>query len=149
MGYKSQLTITRPANVTAYAANDVVGGAFQLTGLPNAILLQILSATLRIPAAAVPSGMTSFRLHLYSANPASALADNAPWDLPAGDRAAYEGYADLGTVADVGASLFSKLDQASVVQTGSGLWGYLVTVGGFTPGAVSEAYVLTLYGKEF
>jgi hypothetical protein len=65
---------------TPYAANDVVGGpaaAIQFIGSPawpdtGAVL--ITSAELMIDVNAVPSGMTSFRLYLYSATPPSALA---------------------------------------------------------------------------
>jgi hypothetical protein len=93
--------------------------------------------------------MTSFRLHLYRETPPSALADNAAWDLPSGDRAAYRGYIDLGSPADVGSTLFCQVDQINKhVKLHSGetsLYGYLVTNGGFTPAANSEVYVPTLH----
>jgi hypothetical protein len=87
--------------------------------------------------------MTSFRLHLYDATPPSATADNAAWDLPAGDRANYLGYVDLGSPVDVGATLYVQTDQVNKQFRAStaDLYGYLVTNGGFTPAANSEVYV--------
>lgn len=148
MAYKSQPTITRPANATPYNAGDVVGGAFEFTGLGSGpFLLLLTNAALRIDVAAIPAGMTSFRLHLYSLTPPSALADNAPWDLPAGDRDAYLNYIDLGSPADVGSTLYAEVDSLNrLVRPGAaGLFAYLVTNGAFTPAGNSEVYVPTLY----
>lgn len=151
MAYKSQVTITRPANVTAYSAGDVVGGAIEFVeaGFRTASLL-LTSADLRVNVSAIPSGMTSFRLHLYSETPASALADNAAWDLPSGDRAAYLGYIDLGSPADVGSTLYAQVDQVNkqIRLAGTSLYGYLVTNGAFTPAANSEVYVATLHSVD-
>lgn len=146
MAYKSQVTITRPANTTAYTAGDVVGGVISFSDLPKGYNLAILSAELRANINAIPSGMTSFRLHLYDASPASALADNAVWDLPSGDRDNYLGYIDLGSPADVGSTLFCQVDAVNrpIRVGGAGLFGYLVTNGAFTPAANSEVYVPTL-----
>lgn len=150
MAYKSQPTVTRPANTTAYAAGDVVGGAITFPSLPPAFNLLLTSADLRIDVAAIPSGMTSFRLHLYSATPASALADNAAWDLPSGDRSAYLGYVDLGSPADVGSTLFCQVDgiNKQLQIGGAGLFGYLVTNGGFTPAGNSEVYTPSLHATD-
>lgn len=159
MGYKSQQTITRPANTTAYAAGDVLGAtaaAISFIGLPAGPTrasggdLFITSVDLRIHVSAIPAGMTSFRLHLYDATPPSALADNAAWDLPSGDRANYIGYIDLGTPADVGSTLYCRADAVNAqIRVGStGVFGYLVTNGGFTPAGNSEVYVLTLHAVD-
>jgi hypothetical protein len=142
MAYKSQPTVTRPANTTAYAAGDVVGGVIPFDGLPNGVAMLIATADLRIDVSAVPTGMTSFRLHLYDASPASAIADNAAWDLPSGDRASYQGYVDLGSPADTGSTLYCQVDGVNklIRTTNGGLYGYLVTNGAFTPAANSEVY---------
>ena len=147
MAYKSQVTITRPANTTAYTAGDVVGGVIEFKDIPKGASALLTSCDLRPNLAAIPSGMTSFRLHLYDGTPPSALADNAVWDLPSGDRAGYIGYIDLGSPADLGATLFAQVDQVNKhVCPGAGLFGYLVTNGAFTPAAVSETYAVTLRG---
>lgn len=139
--FDSQTTFTRPADATAYTAGDVVGATLaaiefrDIGQLGQSIV--ITDADLRIDVASVPAGMTSFRLHLYNATPPSALADNAVWDLPSGDRLAYLGYIDLGTPVDVGSTLFVQTDGSGSKQikmgASSSLWGYLVTNGGFTP----------------
>jgi hypothetical protein len=142
MAYKAQVTITRPSNTDQYTAGDVVGAtaaAITFGGLPNGATLLITSASLRIDVSSVPSGMTSFRLHLYNVTPPSALADNAAWDLPSGDRASYLGYIDLGSPVDVGSTLFVQAEQVNkLVRTGnSGLFGYLVTNGTYTPSSAA------------
>lgn len=143
--YRSAPTVTRPANVTPYTAGDVVGGAITFTSVgPDGGHVIITTADLRIDVAAVPSGMAGFRLYLYDATPPSALADNAAWDLPSGDRANFLGYVDLGTPVDLGSTLFVQVANPGVqVKLASGttsLYGYLVTAGGYTPAANSEVY---------
>jgi hypothetical protein len=146
MAYKSQVTITRPNNTDAYIAGDIVGNSTSAGGgvltFSNIGSLAgdsfITSTSLRIHVAGVPAGMTSFRLHLYDVTPPSALADNAPWDLPAGDRASYLGYIDLGSPADVGSTLFVQADQVNKqvrLRNDYTLYGYLVTIAGYTPSA--------------
>lgn len=150
MAYRSQVTITRPADTTAYTAGDVVGGVIDLPGLGDRVVnsLLITDANLRLDISAIPSGMTSFRLHLYTATPPSAYADNAAWDLPSGDRSIYAGFIDLGSPADVGSTCFAQVTQVNMqIHPGSGttaLYGYLVTNGAYTPAANSETYALTL-----
>ena len=145
--FVSQPTITRPANTTAYAANDVVGGVVTFASVgPSGGHVLFTSADLRIDVSAVPSGMAGFRLYLYSATPPSALADNAAFDLPSGDRSAFVGFIDLGTPADLGATLYTQaalpltLGAARLATGSTSLFGYLVTLGGFTPAANSEVY---------
>ena len=139
--FDSQVTFIRPADTTAYTAGDVVGPTlaaieFKYLGDPSESIV-ITDADIRIDVSSVPAGMTSFRLHLYNASPASALADNAAWDLPSGDRSAYLGYIDLGTPVDVGSTLFVQTTGIGSKQVKMGvtssLFGYLVTNGGFTP----------------
>lgn len=144
-GFRSQTVVTRPANVTPYTAGDVVGGVIAFANIgPVGGHVILTTCDLRIDISAVPAGMTSFRLHVYSATPPSALADNAVWDLPAGDRSAYIGFIDLGTPADLGSTLFSQVDsinrQSKLGASETALYGYLVTATGFTPASNSEAY---------
>ena len=142
-GYTAQTTVTRPANTTAYAAGDVVGATaaaitFADIGATFGHIV-ITDADLRIDVTALPSGMTTFRLHLYDATPASAFADNAAFDLPAGDRVNYLGYIDLGTPVDVGSTLFVQQGMTKTLKMGSepNLYGYLVTTAGFTPSSAA------------
>ncbi len=143
-GYTAQTTVTRPANTTPYGAGDVVGGAIQFSTIgPSGGQIVITGADLRIDVAAIPSGMTTFRLYLYNVTPPSAIADNSAWDLPSGDRASFLGYIDLGTVLDLVATLFVENDsvQKKILLSGSAnVFGYLVTAGAFTPAGNSEVY---------
>lgn len=146
--YDVAVTITRPANTTAYGAGDVVGGAQSIANIgPSASAIMITGAQLELDIAAIPSGMTSFRAHLYNVTPPSAIADNAAFDLPSGDRASYLGFIDLGTPEDLGSTLYVEATNLNkqVKLSGTGLFAYLVTAGGFTPANNSEVYKLTLH----
>lgn len=141
--YRSAVTVTRPANTTAYTAGDVVGGVMTFTSMgPSAGHVMFTSVDMAYNVAAIPSGMTSFRLYLYNVTPPSAYADNAAWDLPSGDRTAFVGYIDLGSPADLGSTLFCQVDgvnkQMKLGTAETSLYAYLVTNGGYTPAANSE-----------
>ena len=149
--YAAAVTITRPANQTPYTAVDVVGATaaaitFPSMG-PSGKEILITSVSLEIDTTAIPSGMTSFKLALYSVTPPSALADNAPWDLPSGDRASFLGIFSLGTPVDLGSTLYVEISGVNkqVTLAGTNLFGYLITDGGFTPAANSEVYRITLH----
>jgi len=148
--FVSSPTVTRPTDTNPYTAGDVVGGVitFQNAALGGGGNIFVNFVSLLWNLAAVPSGMTSFRLHLYSSSPPSAIADNAAWDLAAGDRSAYLGYIDLGTPVDVGSSLYvqtvgSSLTMQQIAALSSSLYGYMVTNGGYTPGA-NDSFVPSL-----
>ena len=150
-GYKGISTVTRAANTTTYTAGDVVGGVLTITNVgPINGQVFLTSARLLENISAVPSGQTSFRLHLYSSSPASAIADNSPHTLGSGDRAAYLGYVDLGTPALVGTgtgSPYTQVDQVNKqieMPAGTSIFGYLVTAGALVPAANSETYSLVL-----
>jgi len=146
----SLVTITRPADTTAYTANDVVGGAISFPAIGwNGNDVIITSAALMINIAAIPAGMTSFRAYLYNVTPPSALADNAAWDLPSGDRAAYIGYVDFGTPVDLGSTLYVQSDgvNAAIKSSSITIFAYLVTIGAFTP-AASTVFTATLHSLQ-
>ena len=138
-GFTASVTFTRPADINAYTANDVVGATaaaleFTNSGASGGAII-INSAELEIDINAVPAGMTTHTLHLYGVTPPSALADSAAFDLPAGDRASYLGSLALGTPVDLGSTLYVRTNNidAQFRLTGTSLFGYLVTVGGYTP----------------
>lgn len=145
-GYGAPVTVTRPANMTPYSANDVVGGAIDLGVMgPSACNIILQSVRLELDISSIPSGMTSFYLSLYSATPPSALADNAAFDVPSGDRASWLGIVNIGTPVDYGATCQVELSNIGkeLLLASTHLFCYLVTVGGYTPAANSEVYVLT------
>jgi hypothetical protein len=145
-GYMSNPTVTRPANQTPYSAGDVIGGVVTLTDMgPAGGDILITDIDLMYNVAALPSGMTGVRAHLYSETPPSAYADNAVWDLPSGDRSVYLGYMDFGTPVDLGGTLFVQPSPQVVKKLRMGattsLFAYYVTAAGFTPAANSETLV--------
>lgn len=150
-GFGSSVALTRKNDTTAYTAGDVLGptsgtSALTFTAGSGAGEYLITSASLLVPLDAVPSGMGNFRLHLYNVTPPSALADNAAWDLPAGDRASYLGYVDIGTPVDVGSTLFIEalyLNKQITLASAS-LFAYLQTIGAYTP-ASGTVYTVTLH----
>jgi hypothetical protein len=152
-GATSAVTVTRPANTTAYSDNDVVGGPIEFPNINlglkgnNAGDILITSSELEIDVAAIPSGMTSFNMYFYSVTPPSALADNSPFDIPAGDRASFLGKISLGTPVDEGSTLYIRTDQVNshLSPAGTSIFAYLVTVKGFTPAGNSEVYKPTLH----
>lgn len=143
------LSITRPSNITAYEAKDVIGKADSVTpaAAGSAVLkfaditslggvLKIVGADLMVHTAAVIAGMANFTLHLYDSEPEAKL-DGATWDLTAADRAKYLGSISLGTPVDVGATLFVETNglakQVKLAEAGGDLYGVLVTDGAFVP----------------
>mgnify|MGYP001568370189 CR=1 FL=1 len=141
--YTAQTSVTRTADTSIYAANDVIGAATGSTAAltfasigPAAGHVMITDTDFRIDLTGVISGMTTFRLHLYNITPPSALGDNAAWDLPAGDRASYLGYLDLGTIVDLGSTLYVErngVNKKLLMGATTSLFGYLVTIGTYTP----------------
>lgn len=151
-GSAARVSFNRVADTNAYTGGDVLGTATGSTAALNFSSIgnlnnefMITSTSLLVGLSSVPSGMTSFTLHLYDGAPASAYGDNAAWDLPSGDRDAYLGSISLGTPVDVGSSLYVEGNgvnkQITVV---SGLYGYLVTNAGYTP-ASGTNHVVTLH----
>jgi hypothetical protein len=150
--WSAPLTITRPANATPYTAGDVIGAAVAALTFPNVGPsgggeVNITGYLLEIDVAAVPAGMTTFRLEFFSVTPPSALADNVAFTLAAGDRASYLGYLDIAAPVARGATLISQaggLKQQITVPNGGTVYAYLVTTAGFTPAGNSEVYKVTL-----
>lgn len=142
---------------TGYGALDVMDVAKEMawtfadSGLvvPVGSVLRITSAELKIDVTAVPSGQTSYTLHLYSVTPPSAQADNDAWTLASGDLASYRGSISLGTPVDLGGALYVKtgsLDyDVRLASTRSSLFGVLVTVGNHTAAAVARQVSLIGY----
>lgn len=132
-------TQTRPANETAYTELDVVGDgtnlAFDFAGVKTSMQI-IAGARLRFDKNVVPSGMGTFRLHLYNAAP-TAIADNAAFNVPEADRAKYLGYITIPTPVDLGDTIWAQVDNvnfmAKCAAGMSTLYGILQTVEAWTP----------------
>lgn len=146
-----RVDFNRPADTTAYTAGDVVGGAKQFAAVgANAGAALITGLQLAINVASFTAGTpTTFRLHLYNVTPPSALADNAAWDLPSGDRASYLGYVDLPAIQDAGSTWYIEAANINkqIRLLGTDVWAYLVTNAGYTPSS-AEGYSETLHTVE-
>ena len=143
-GYTGTATITRAANATAYTAGDVVGGAIEIA-LAGPSGGQIIITDLRVlwAISALASGMGSVRWHLYSVTPPSAIADNSPFTLAAGDRASYLGHIDGMTVAAQGTGTQSVQGELQTINkkvklAGTSVFAYCETLGAYTPAGNSE-----------
>lgn len=144
-GLSASATVTRPADTNAYLANDVLGPAagtsaldFNL-GARSGSSIMITSVSLERDVAALISGEAGYNLYLYSVTPPSALADNAPFDIPAGDRASFLGKIPIGTPVDEGSTLYveSYAINKPVKLAGTHLFAYLVSVGAYTPASAT------------
>lgn len=140
-GIQASDTVTRPNDTTAYAALDVVstaaGEILEFANLGGAgDMIAILGARLSAAVSAVPAGCSGYHLHLYNASP-TAIADNAAYNLPAGDLAKYLGYITISTPIDLGANIFSEDDNLNFTAKleGTSLYGILQTIGAYTPTA--------------
>jgi hypothetical protein len=155
LAYAPTATITRAPNTTAYAANDVYGGAFQLVAAgPTDGFIYLRNIAIEFNITALPSGMGDFFLYLYNATPPSAIADNGAFSLPTGDRAACltpEGLAlTTASLARGGGTVvletaFSPAPLYKLGSTTTSLWAYLVTGSAFTPAANSETATFIAY----
>jgi hypothetical protein len=161
--YRAAVTISRPSNTTGYTAGDVIGVADGTTPanagsaiitLPSIgpsggyVLLQ--SVRLMIGNTSVPSGMSGFRLHLYTASP-TAILDNAAFNLASGEVASYAGYVDLPTPQDLGSTLFAQADYPGTLiklaAASTTLYAELETRGTYTP-ASGTLYDLRVLAME-
>jgi hypothetical protein len=153
-GFSSTQTITRPANTTPYVANSVWGGVFQLSAVGSANREAIITGVQVVFSnTSLPIGMGAFRLYLYSVTPPSAIADGGAFSLPSGDRASCltPGGINLGTSAlavgggsvilDTFATNSGSLNHQISVPANTNIFGYLVTVGAYTPVSASTAIV--------
>lgn len=145
-GRAASATFTPAA--ASHAGGDVVGGAQEFAlGAPAGAVFEIMSASLLIAGGTIET--TAWTLHLYSATPPSALADDAAFDLPSGDRASYLGAVALAQVADLGSTLFIETNtinkRIKLAAAATSVFSYLVNGTTLTPQAV--AHVVTLLGR--
>src|SRR3990167_2229182 len=137
----------------AYGAGDIMDVAKVINftdhnglAVPAGSLIRILTAVTKIDITSVPSGQTSYTLHLYSITPPSTQADNDAWTLAAADLNYYTGSVSLGTPADLGACNYVKSQyidfDIKLTSVLSSLYGELVTVGAHTAAGVTRTILL-------
>lgn len=142
-GYASgRIIVTRPNDTTAYTAADVVGGVIQFPNMGplNGGEVMLTSWLFEIIESALVSTEGAYTLHLYNRRPVSNIADNAAFALAANDLPFWLGPISLGTPAVVGSFVTVQGDSFNrqVTMLDSNLWGYLVTVTGYTPVALTQ-----------
>jgi hypothetical protein len=133
---------TRPNDSDPYGIGDVVGtNPATNIEFENVVAISgshaiIMGASLEVDVASIPAGMSSFRLHLYDSAP-TAILDNAVFDLPSGDRSKYLGYIEISTPVDLGATLWSQIDNVNMKRklASTSIFGMLETRGAYTPTA--------------
>lgn len=139
-------TIQRAANTTAYTANDVYGGVIELISSVAPTTGQWLIITdieIIFNLTALPTGMSGFQLYTYGVTPPSAVTDNGAFSVPSVDRSAIilpNGISLSAALARGGGSVVAQANNINIAVklTSTSLFAYLVTLGAFTPAAVSE-----------
>lgn len=148
---KVAVSFTRPANTTGSTAYDVVATATTNLTFADVVpdvgdAFNIVGVTLEIDGNAVIGSMAGFVLHLYDTAP-TVIADNAAYNLPAGDRTKYLGNITLATPVDIGDTIWSQNATnftGKCTSASKTIYGILVTVGGYTPVSASVQKV-TIY----
>ena len=145
-GKAPSATFTRPNDGNAYLALDVVGTSpatymtFSNVLANSGGVFAVVSASLEIDVSAVPSGMSGFRLHLYSVAP-TPIADNEPYNLPSADRVNYIDYVPINNPSDHGDTIFSSNPGVNITgklaEGSTTLYGILQTIGAYTPTALT------------
>lgn len=141
-GKSASATFTPAA--ASHVAGDCNGAAAEFAlGAPSGSVFEIDSVSMLIAGGTIET--TAWALHLYSVTPPSALADDAAFDIPSGDRASYLGFVTIAQVVDYGASLWIEAHNIGkkVKLAGTSVFGYLVNGTTLTPQAVAHTVTLT------
>jgi hypothetical protein len=143
----SAWTFSRPADTTAYAVGDVIGetggvnATFKVSEGNRGVI--ITGAQLIVNATSFSVGAA--RLHLFNQAP-TAIADNAAFDVIAGDRDKYLGFIEFAAPTDLGSTGFVSTDGLNIVRplaTGGTIWAQLETRTASTPSsAISKTIKL-------
>lgn len=151
-GVITTASFTRPADITAYAAQDVVSNSttapavltFSSAGRANGGSGIILSAR-HMKSSTGVSGAT-YRLHLYKVAP-TAQNDNAQFAMLYANRTNRIGYIDFthqtaGTGSDSSAALSTILNLPFVCDAGSSsLFGILTVTSAYTPTSGEQHFI--------
>jgi hypothetical protein len=148
-GYVGAAVFTPAAS--SHVTPDSVGGAVEIVFLnrdgappPVGSQLRLLWSSLKISGGTVET--TAWALHMYDVTPPSAFADDATFDVPAGDGASYLGSIAIAQVVDMGGVLFIEGTQSKCVKlAGTSAFAYLVNGTTLTPQAV--AHTVTLHAE--
>jgi hypothetical protein len=146
MPYSSGTKVTADftPGAAAHGALDCIGAAqeFKFMGTGPGECRTINSVSLMIAGATAVT--TTWQVHLYDVTPPSALADNAVFDVPAGDRASYLGFFTIAQTTDTGATQWAASDNAGkqIKLRGTSVFAYLVAVSAITTEAVAHTVTI-------
>jgi len=117
------------ATVQSFANVGAAGDSIMILGVTA--LFKKASTNL-----ALPTGMSTFTLHLYNATP-TAINDNVAWSLPYTDADKYLGSIQTATMGNKGEVLWSENSGINkpVKLAGTAIYYIPVTDAGFTPTA--------------
>lgn len=144
-------SFTRPADTTAYAAQDAVSNStsaptvltFADCGRVNGGSGVILSAR----HIKTGTALANYRLHLYRVAPASAVNDNAQFPLLFANADRRIGFIDFvhqtgGTGSDCTHALTTFVNIPFVCDVATdNLFGLLTTTNGYTPASAEQHYI--------
>jgi hypothetical protein len=141
--YSASASFTPAAS--SHTAGDAVGVAAEFAlAAPSGALLRIVGASLQVNSAT--NETSTWRVYLFSVTPPSALADDAPFTLAAGDRASFLGYFDFAQLVDVGDTLYIEASPNKTIRlTGTSVFAYLVNLTTVTTAAVAR--VVTIHAS--
>jgi hypothetical protein len=161
MGEPVEVTLARPADTTAYAANDVISSS---TSAPAAIIFDLATAgveaggsgyLVKLRALTNKKDWTArIRVHLYKAAPTQ-INDNSVFALLWANRANRVGYIDLpafttaDTTSDCAQSLLPDLRYAVKLASGeTRLWAILQVLDAATPSSAQNFYFSALVDRN-
>ena len=151
MKFAKSALITRPANTTAYAAGDSIGGLVTISNMqmPKGGGISIRRLQILGKVAAVPASMAALTVHLFKENPAATAAtvtDNVAFAINSADADKYIGSVTTSAIVDRGSviSIASENLNMPVFLEDEILYAFVVTEAGFTPAANSELYYLSI-----
>lgn len=161
-------TLTRPADTTAYTANDLVGAT---TSVSATNVIEITDAVLaagealrieRVRLGKSTNGTTNatFRLHFFNALPTLGVGDNgalgAITALDVDDMRNHVGYVDVtisnagkdAADASVGVAVPGVGSAMTIApRTGTSIWVVIQATAAYTPGS-AEAFEVTVEGAR-
>ena len=145
------VSIVRPADVTAYAANDAIADStsaptlLEFTGCANAVGGQGYIVKTRL-LTNQKTCTARFRLSLYHTAP-SPVNDNAPKPMLYANKDKLIGHIDLDpcntedTSSDAAFVMSTTLIPYVCAVTGTSIYGILTTLDAFTPASAQQFYV--------
>jgi hypothetical protein len=132
----------------AHGALDCIGAAaeFKFMGTGPGEHRTINSVSLVIAGGTAVT--TTWQVHLYDVTPPSAIADNAVYNLPAGDQSSYLGFFTITQTADTGDAQYAEVNGVGkqIKLRGTSVFAYLVAVSAITTEAV--AHTVTIHSTE-